>query len=50
MHEAVCIQPCDEESESNKILEELEKGYYFKSKLLRPAKVKVGQIQKLNED
>ncbi len=39
-HEAVVIEK-GEDGEDNIVLEEWEKGYLFKSKLLRPAKVKV---------
>jgi molecular chaperone GrpE len=39
-HEAVVIEK-GEEGEDNTVVEEWQKGYLFKSKLLRPAKVKV---------
>jgi len=40
IHEAMMIEHSDQE-EDNKIIEEWQKGYTFKSKLLRAAKVKV---------
>ncbi|MBD3288056.1 nucleotide exchange factor GrpE, partial [candidate division KSB1 bacterium] len=39
-HEAVVIEK-GEDGEDNTVIEEWQKGYLFKSKLLRPAKVKV---------
>ena len=39
-HEAVLIESGDDDLD-NKIIDEWQKGYLFKSKLLRPAKVKV---------
>ncbi len=40
LHEAVLVES-GAEGEDDQIIEEWEKGYMFKSKLLRPAKVKV---------
>jgi len=39
VHEAVLREACDKEE--NVVLEELQKGYYLKDKVLRPSKVKV---------
>lgn len=47
IHEAVLIESGDD-NQDNKILEEWQKGYLFKSKLLRPAKVKVCQTTQKN--
>jgi molecular chaperone GrpE len=44
IHEAISVEPSEDHTH-NKILEVLEKGYVFKSKLLRPVKVKVGQTK-----
>lgn len=44
IHEAVLTEHSGDDS-NNKILEEWQKGYLFKSKLLRPAKVKVSQTR-----
>ena len=42
MHEAVSTVETDE-YEDHHILQELQRGYLFKSRLLRPARVKVAQ-------
>ena len=43
LHEALEQVPTDNESENNKILEEIQKGYMLNGRLLRPAKVKVAK-------
>ena len=40
-HEALCTEKCTKEQ--NTILEELEKGYQLKSKVIRPSKVKIAE-------
>lgn len=48
-HEAIC----QEEGEEGKVIEELQKGYMLKDRLLRPCKVKVGKgksEEKASED
>jgi molecular chaperone GrpE len=40
-HEALCTEKC--EKEQNTVLEELEKGYQLKSKVIRPSKVKIAE-------
>ena len=40
-HEVLCTEKCDEEP--NTITEEIGKGYQLKSKVIRPAKVKVAE-------
>ncbi len=42
-HEAVIIVQVEDEADDDIVTEELQKGYYFKKKLLRPAKVKVSK-------
>ncbi|MFW6040863.1 MAG: nucleotide exchange factor GrpE [Thermoplasmatota archaeon] len=42
-HECVMSVEVDEEENKNKVLEQFEKGYKLKSKVIRPAKVKVGK-------
>ena len=42
MHEAVTLVET-EDYEDNQIIEEMQRGYLFKSRLLRPARVKVAQ-------
>ena len=49
IHEAVLIESGEEDLD-NKILEEWQKGYKFKTKLIRPAKVKVYQKKQPNEE
>ncbi|MFX1379316.1 MAG: nucleotide exchange factor GrpE [Promethearchaeota archaeon] len=46
-HEAVIVEDGLEDLPQNTILEELTKGYYFKDKVLRPAKVKISKKSKL---
>lgn len=42
-HESIGIVSTDKEEESHKILEVLQKGYILQNKIIRPAKVKIGQ-------
>ena len=46
-HEAVIVEEGLDDLPENTILEELTKGYYFKDKVLRPAKVKISKKSKL---
>ena len=46
-HEAILFEDSDEEE--HKILQEIEKGYMLKDKLIRPAKVKVSKGGNKNE-
>lgn len=41
-HEAIAMEEVETQEKDNIILEEFQKGYNIKDKLLRPAKVKVG--------
>lgn len=41
VHEAVMRETCDSDVEDGTILQEFQKGYMYKGKLLRPSKVKV---------
>jgi len=45
-HEAVGMMEVEERSDDHKILEVLSKGYILSGKVIRPAKVKIGQWQK----
>jgi molecular chaperone GrpE len=52
-HEVVMVEEDREDLPENTIIEELEKGYYYKNKILRPAKVKISKqsrLQNLNEN
>jgi molecular chaperone GrpE len=49
MHEAVALVDTDEHEE-NHVLEELQRGYLFKNRLLRPARVKVAQRPSAESD
>jgi molecular chaperone GrpE len=49
MHEAVALVETDEHEEHD-ILEELQRGYLFKNRLLRPARVKVAQRPSAESD
>ncbi len=40
-HEALCTEKCNKEHHT--VLEELEKGYQLKSKIIRPSKVKIAE-------
>ena len=42
-HECVMSEEVDDEEKKDKILEQFEKGYKLNSKVIRPAKVKVGK-------
>ncbi len=50
IHDALMTQPSDD-THKNKVLQTLEKGYLYKEKLIRPAKVVVGsgELEKQNE-
>lgn len=41
-HHSVATAPVEDESENNKVLEVVQKGYKLNGRVLRPAKVKVG--------
>lgn len=43
IHEAVAIEEVEEEEKDGKVLEILQKGYYFENAVLRPVRVKVGK-------
>jgi molecular chaperone GrpE len=43
LHDAVANVPVDDESKKGKVIEEIEKGYFLNDKVLRYAKVIVGQ-------
>jgi molecular chaperone GrpE len=43
LHDAVANIPVDDESKKGKVIEEVEKGYYLNDKVIRYAKVIVGQ-------
>ncbi len=45
LHDAV-TEDCEEEKENEIVLEEFQKGYTLKEKLLRPAKVKINKSKK----
>ena len=49
-HEAIMIETGDDDDCNNKILAEIQKGYIFKEKLLRPAKVNVYKLKIDDED
>lgn len=46
-HEVIMVEEDRNELPENTIIEELEKGYYFNNKVLRPAKVKISKRSKL---
>jgi molecular chaperone GrpE len=46
-HESVIVEEGRDDLPENTILEEITKGYYFKDKVLRPAKVKISKKSKL---
>ena len=46
-HEVILVEEERDDLPENTILEELEKGYYFNNKVLRPAKVKISKRSKL---
>lgn len=45
-HEAVSVIPTDKSEEDHKILEVMQKGYILAGKIIRPAKVKIGEFNK----
>ena len=52
-HEAMMVEEDRDDLPESTIVEELEKGYYFNNKILRPAKVKISKrskLQNLNEN
>ncbi|MFX1408789.1 MAG: nucleotide exchange factor GrpE [Promethearchaeota archaeon] len=52
-HEAIMVEKNRDDLPESTIVEELEKGYYFNNKVLRPAKVKISKrskLQNLNEN
>ncbi|MFX1311746.1 MAG: nucleotide exchange factor GrpE [Promethearchaeota archaeon] len=46
-HEVLMVEVSRDDLPENTIIEELEKGYYFNNKILRPAKVKISKKSKL---
>ena len=46
-HEVILVEEERDDLPENTIIEELEKGYYFNNKVLRPAKVKISKRLKL---
>ncbi|TFG23569.1 MAG: nucleotide exchange factor GrpE [Promethearchaeota archaeon] len=42
-HEAMMVEECNENLPDNIILEELDRGWYYKDKVLKPARVKVSK-------
>lgn len=48
IHEAVAIEERDDNESDDKILEILQRGYYFENEVLRPVRVKVGK--KINKN
>lgn len=46
LHEAVGSLPTDKSEDDHKILEVVQKGYILSGKIIRPAKVKVGEFKK----
>lgn len=46
-HEVVMVEEERDDLPENTIIEDLEKGYYFNNKVLRPAKVKISKKSKL---
>ncbi len=46
-HEAIMVEEGRDGLPENTIIEDLEKGYYFNNKILRPAKVKISKKSKL---
>jgi molecular chaperone GrpE len=45
MHEAIGVQKVDKAVDDHKVMEVLQKGYVLNGKVLRPAKVKIGQFE-----
>lgn len=48
LHDAVDQVETEEEKNHNRIVAELQKGYTFAGKLLRPARVNVGKLKKIS--
>lgn len=44
-HEAISTEPVDKAEDDHKILEVAQKGYILSGKIIRPAKVKIGQLK-----
>lgn len=42
-HEAVGVMPTDKKEDDHKILEVMQKGYILQGKIIRPAKVRIGE-------
>ena len=47
-HEAISYEPVGEEKQDQIILLVIQKGYLYNGKILKPAKVKVGEFKKIN--
>lgn len=45
-HESIGTAPTDKEEEDHQILEVMQKGYILSGKIIRPAKVKIGELNK----
>lgn len=45
-HEALSMVPTDNEKEDHAVMEVLNKGYVLNGNIIRPAKVRVGELQK----
>lgn len=43
-HEAVGVMPTDKKEDDHKILEVVQKGYILSGKIIRPAKVRIGEF------
>lgn len=46
LHEAIGVIHTDKEEEDHKILEVVQKGYILSGKIIRPAKVRIGEFNK----
>jgi molecular chaperone GrpE len=44
-HESIGMVATDKKDEENKILEVMQKGYILQGKIIRPAKVKIGELK-----
>ncbi len=50
-HEALMVEECNDENlPENTIIEELDKGYYYKDKVLKPARVKISKKSNLKNE
>ncbi len=49
-HEAMMVEEGNDDITENTILEELDKGYYYKDKVLRPARVKISKKSNLKNN